>query len=141
MTWETPLARLRRPLLYVMASIYIVAGVTHFIIPAAFAQIVPPILPYPVALAYLSGVAEIAFGVGLLFERTRRIAAWGIIALLIAIFPANIYMAVTDVTVTGVFGRTIDPSPAVRWGRLPLQGVLVLWAWWYTRPVADEEPL
>lgn len=133
------LARLRRPLCYVMASIYIVAGITHFLLPEAFAQIVPPIFPYPIALAYLSGVAEIVLGIGLLFSRTRQVAAWGVIALLIAVFPANIYMALSDVTVTGVFGRTLDPSPAVRWGRLPLQGVLVVWAWWYTRPVVDEE--
>ncbi len=138
MTASTHLIRLKRPLLYVMASIYIIAGITHFIIPGAFAQIVPPQLPYPVALAYLSGVAEIALGVGLLHPRTRKLAAWGIIAMLIAIFPANIYMAVSDVTVTGVFGRTLDPSPAVRWGRLPFQGVLIVWAWWYTRPMPGE---
>jgi len=138
MTASTHLIRLKRPLLYVMASIYIIAGITHFIIPEAFAQIVPPQLPYPLALAYLSGVAEIALGVGLLHPRTRKLAAWGIIAMLIAIFPANIYMAVSDVTVTSVFGRTLDPSPAVRWGRLPLQGVLIIWAWWYTRPMPGE---
>jgi len=130
-------ARLKRPLLYVMASIYIIAGITHFVIPEAFAQIVPPMLPYPLALAYLSGVAEIVLGVGLLYSRTRKLAAWGVIALLIAIFPANIYMAVSDVTVTGVFGRTLTPSPAVQWGRLPLQGILILWAWWYTRPMPE----
>jgi len=132
------LARLKRPLLYVMASIYIIAGITHFVIPEAFAQIVPPMLPYPLVLAYLSGVAEIALGVGLLFSRTRKLAAWGVIVLLIVIFPANVYMAVSDVTVTGVFGRTLDPSPVVQWGRLPLQGVLILWAWWYTRPMPGK---
>ena len=134
----TILVRLKRPLLYVMASSYIVAGATHFLIPEAFAQIVPPMLPYPLALAYLSGLAEIVLGVGLLIPRTRKLAAWGVIALLIAVFPANIYMAVSDVTVTGVFGRTLDPSPAVRWGRLPLQAVLICWAWWYTRPMPGE---
>lgn len=134
----TILVRLKRPLLYVMASIYIVAGITHFLVPEAFAQIVPPMLPYPLAFAYLSGVAEIALGVGLLIPRTRKLAAWGVIALLIAVFPANVYMAVSDVTVTGVFGRTLDPSPTVRWGRLPLQAVLIGWAWWYTRPMPGE---
>ena len=132
------LRRLKRPLLYMMALLYILAGITHFLIPEAFAQIVPPVLPYPLALAYLSGLAEIALGVGLLIPRTRKLAAWGVIALLVAVFPANIYMAVSDVTVTGVFGDTVDPSPAVRWGRLPLQVVLVCWAWWYTRPMPGE---
>ncbi len=129
------LRRLKRPLLYVMATLYILAGITHFLIPEAFAQIVPPALPYPLALAYLSGIAEIALGVGLLFSRTRKLAAWGIIALLIAVFPANVYMAVSNVTVTGVFGTTLEPTPVVRWGRLPLQAVLICWAWWYTRPM------
>ncbi len=132
------LRRLKRPLLYVMASLYIVAGVTHFIIPEAFAQIVPPMFPYPLALAYLSGVVEIVLGIGVLFSRTRKLAAWGLVALLIAIFPANVYMALSDVTVTGVLGRTLDPSPTVRWGRLPVQVILVGWAWWYTRPMPDE---
>ena len=135
---EELFARLKRPLLYVMAALYIVAGVTHFLVPDAFAQIVPPMVPYPRALAYLSGLAEIALGVGLLHPRTRKLAAWGVIALLIAVFPANIYMAVSDVTVTGVFGRTLDPSPTVRYGRLPLQFVLIYWAWWYTRPMPEE---
>lgn len=133
------LVRLKRPLLYLMATLYIVAGVTHFLVPEAFAQIVPPMLPYPLALAYLSGLAEITLGVGLLIPRTRKLAAWGIIALLIAVFPANIYMAVSDVTVTGVFGRTLDPSATVRWGRLPLQVVLICWAWWYTCPLPGEQ--
>ncbi|TKR27887.1 DoxX family protein [Natronomonas salsuginis] len=132
------LARLKRPLLYVMALSYIIAGITHFIIPEAFAQIVPPMLPYPLVLAYLSGVAEIALGVGLLSSRTRKLAAWGVIALLIVIFPANIYMAVSDVTVTGVFGWTLNPSPTAQWSRLPLQGVLILWAWWYTRSMPGK---
>ena len=132
------LIRLKRPLLYVMASLYIIAGLTHFVIPEAFAQIVPPIFPYPLALAYLSGIVEIALGIGVLFSRTRKLAAWGLVALLVAIFPANVYMAITDVTVTGVFGTTLDPSPTVRWGRLPLQAVLICWAWWYTRPMPGE---
>ncbi len=126
---------LKWPLLYVMSVGYIVAGITHFLVPEAFAQIVPPFVPSPLAMAYLSGLAEIVLGVGLLISRTRKLAAWGVIALLIAVFPANIYMAVSDVTVTGVFGTTLEPSPAVRWGRLPLQIVLIVWAWWYTRPM------
>jgi len=80
------LARLKRPLLYVMGPLYVVAGVTHFLVPEAFAQIVPPALPFPLALAYLSGVAEIALGLGVLFERTRTLAAWGLVAMLVAIF-------------------------------------------------------
>lgn len=132
------LGRLKRPLLYVMGTLYVVAGVTHFLVPEAFAQIVPPALPFPLALAYLSGVAEIALGLCVLFDRTRTLAAWGLVALLVAVFPANVYMATSGVVVTEGVSGTLDPSPAVRWGRLPLQVVLIAWAWWYTRPMPGE---
>ena len=124
------LARFKRPLLYVMGPLYVVAGVLHFVVPELYAQIIPPFLPAPLALVYLSGVAEIAVGIGVLIPRTRRYAAWATIALLIAIFPANVYMATSMVVVDGIGGS--DPSPLIRWGRLPLQGVLILWAYWYT---------
>ena len=126
------LEQFKRPLLYVMGPLYVVAGVLHFVVPELYVQIIPPILPAPLALVYLSGVAEIACGVGVLIPRTRRYAAWATIALLVAIFPANIYMATSMVVVDGIGGS--DPSPLIRWGRLPLQGVLILWAYWYTNP-------
>jgi uncharacterized membrane protein len=125
--------RFRRPLLYAMSFFYLVAGVTHFVVPDLYVQIVPPQLPFPVGLVYLSGLAEVVLGVGLLFERVRHLAAWGIIALMIAVFPANVYMATSDVVIQGAGGMG-DPSEFVRWFRLPLQGVLIAWAWWYTRP-------
>ena len=124
------LARFKRPLLYVMGPLYVVAGVLHFVVPELYAQIIPPFLPAPLALVYLSGVAEIAVGVGLLIPRTRRYAAWATIALLVAIFPANVYMATSMVAIEGLGGG--DPSSTARWLRLPLQGVLILWAYWYT---------
>ncbi|MDH5020781.1 DoxX family protein [Halobacterium rubrum] len=130
------LRRLKRPLLYLMAPAYVVAGVLHFVVPEVYVQIVPPQLPAALALVYLSGVAEIAVGVGLLVPRTRRYAAWGTVALLVAVFPANVYMATSGVVVEGVPGGG-DPSALVRWGRLPLQGVLMLLALWYTQPPAD----
>lgn len=125
------LTRFKRPLGYAMALLYVVAGGLHFVVPELYAQIVPPVLPAPLALVYLSGLAEITVGVGLLVPRTRSYAAWATIALLVAVFPANVYMAVSMVPVEGVSGGD-DPSALVRWGRLPLQGVLVLWAYWYT---------
>lgn len=127
---ELALARFKRPLGYLMGLGYIVAGVLHFVVPELYAQIIPPILPAPLALVYLSGVAEIVVGVGVLIPRTRRYAAWATIALLVAIFPANVYMATSMVAVEGIGGG--DPSAAARWARLPLQGVLILWAYWYT---------
>ena len=128
---RTALDRLKRPLLYVMGPAYVVAGVMHFVVPSLYAQIIPPVLPGPLALVYLSGVAKVDVGVGLLWPRTREYAAWATIALLVAIFPANIYMATSGVVVQGMPGGG-DPSTLVRWGRLPLQGVLILWAYWYT---------
>ena len=120
-----------------MGPLYVVAGVLHFVVPELYVQIVPPIFPAPLALVYLSGVAEIAVGVGVLLPRTRRYAAWATIALLVAIFPANVYMATHGVVVEGMPGGG-DPSGLVRWGRLPLQGVLLLWAFCYTRPPAES---
>jgi len=100
------LRRVKRPSCYLMGSMYVVAGVLHFVVPELYVQIVPP---------------------------TRRHAAWATIALLIAIFPANVYMATHGVVIQGMPGGG-DPSALVRWGRLPLQGVLILWAFQYTRP-------
>jgi len=130
MAMRDRLARFKRPLLYVMGPLYVVAGVLHFVAPELYVQIIPPMLPAPLALVYLSGVAEIAVGIGVLIPRTRRYAAWATIALLVAIFPANVYMATSMVVVDGIGGG--DPSAAARWARLPLQGVLILWAYWYT---------
>jgi uncharacterized membrane protein len=115
-----------------MGPLYVVAGLLHFVVPELYVQIVPPALPAPLALVYLSGLAEVGVGAGLLYPRTRRYAAWATVALLLAIFPANVYMATSGVVVQGMPGGG-DPSPLVRWVRLPLQGVLVLWALWYTR--------
>lgn len=116
-----------------MAVLYVIAGAMHFLVPEVYVQIVPPVLPGPLTLVYLSGIAEIALGLGVLHPRTRRLAAWGLIGLLIAIFPANVYMATSGVVIEGTPGGG-DPSEIVRWGRLPLQVILVAWAWWYTRP-------
>lgn len=127
------LDQFKRPLLYLMGPGYVVAGVLHFVVPELYVQIVPPVFPAALALVYLSGLAEIAVGVGLLIPRTRQHAAWATIALLVAIFPANVYMATHGVVIEGFPGGG-DPSSVVRWGRLPLQGVLILWAFWYTRP-------
>lgn len=133
---DQSLAGLKRPLLYVMAILYVIAGAMHFVVPGLYVQIVPPFLPGRPALVYLSGIAEIALGLGVLHPRTRRLSAWGIVALLIAIFPANVYMATSGVVIEGAPGGG-DPSELVRWGRLPVQAVLVAWAWWYTRPLSE----
>lgn len=132
------LTGIKRPLLYVMGVLYVLAGAMHFVVPDLYAQVVPPIFPRPFALVYLSGIAEIALGIGVVVPRTRRLAAWGLVALLIAIFPANVYMATSGVAITGGPAFVDNPSTTARWARLPFQAVFVLWAWWYTRPMPDE---
>lgn len=126
-----PLARRERLLRRVMGTNYVLAGAAHFLAPESFARAVPPELPRPRALVYLSGVAEIALGLGVQFGRTRRASAWGIVALLVAVFPANVYMATDDVAADFVPGRLAGVARAAAWARLPFQAVLVLWAWWH----------
>ena len=120
-----------------MGFAYVLAGVAHFLSPSMFARIVPPQLPRPRALVYLSGIAEIVLGVGVLFERTRNVSAWGIVALLVAVFPANVYMATSDdLDLPGAVGNVSD---AALWARLPLQAVLVAWALWYTDDSVSDD--
>lgn len=112
--------------IYAMAIGYIFAGVMHFIFPKPYKRIMPPWLPYPLALVYISGICEIVFGLLLIPENTRSIAAWLIIALLIAIFPANIQMAIN-------FRSRNNPYLWMAIARLPLQALLIWWAWTYTK--------
>lgn len=111
-----------------LSLLFLVAGVLHFARAEAFAAIVPRWLPYPVALVYLSGALEIAGAVGLLLPRWRVAAAWLLVGLLVAVFPANLNMALHRLYFPG-----LPQNPALLWARLPLQGVLIAWAWWFTR--------
>ena len=106
---------------------FIVAGVNHFLNTPFYVSIMPPYLLWPVALVYVSGVAEIGLGGLLLFERWSRLAAWGLIALLIAVFPANVHMALHPELYPWA-------SSLGLWLRLFLQGILIAWAYWYSRP-------
>lgn len=108
-----------------LVMFFIVAGVAHFLKTSSYMQIVPPFLPRPREIVWTSGVCEILGGIGLLIKRVRRLAGYGLIALLIAVFPANIYMAVSHVGVNGV-----SIQPVLLWLRLPVQLVLVFWVWW-----------
>lgn len=111
--------------IYFMGILYVAAGIMHFVSPVFFLKIVPPYLPYPAFLVAASGVAEVVLGAMLFFPATRIWAAWGIILLLVAVFPANLYMA---------YGAQFQGIPPwIRWGRLPLQLVLIWWAYGYTR--------
>jgi uncharacterized membrane protein len=123
----------KRILLWIMAALYVFAGAMHFARPDFYAPMMPPYLPWHGALIFLSGLAEIALGLAVLVPRLRPVAAWGIILLLVAVFPANVHIALNDVPLFG----TAQGAGIWNWARLPLQGVLALWAWWYTSSTTD----
>jgi uncharacterized membrane protein len=129
---QEALNRYKLPLRVLMSAFVIVAGTLHFLSPAPFIKIVPDYLPAPALLVYVSGFFEILGGIGLLIPPLRRAAAWGLVALFIAVFPANVNMAVNDIVLQG-----IPHIPLLYWLRLPLQAVLIAWAWWLSRPEAD----
>ncbi|MGV3710659.1 MAG: hypothetical protein ACO1Q7_17690 [Gemmatimonas sp.] len=110
--------------LRILAAVFAVAGISHFIVPGAFESIVPSWVPAPRAMVYISGVAEIAGAVGLLVTSLRVYAGWGLIALLIAVFPANINMLqmARDANAPGSYQMVL-------WMRLPLQPLLIWLVW------------
>lgn len=117
-----------------LAGFMTLMGVLHFTHGPVFAAVVPDYLPQPLLLVYLSGICELALGVGLLFERTRVPAAWGLMALFVAVFPANVHMALhPDLPISGV-PPDLRPSSLALWLRLPLQLLFLYWAYRYTRP-------
>ena len=129
---HTPLmSRTKRVLLWLMAGFYVVAGFNHLMNPDFYLAIMPPGLPSPEWLNVISGLAEIVLGVFLLEPRVRALAAWGIIALLIAVFPANLYVATANVGLPD--GTPGTGNALLNWVRLPFQGLFAAWAWWYTR--------
>ena len=102
---------------------FVVAGLNHFLNPQVYVGMIPPYLPYPEMLNLVSGAAEVAGGVGILIPRLRRLAAWGLVALLIAIFPANLHLALNG-------WAAYDIPRWVLWARLPLQAVFIAWVYW-----------
>lgn len=125
MNWMKPTSK------YVLTIFIIVAGTMHFVTPAFFLKIVPPYLPLHKELVLVSGVCEVLLGVLLLIPKCSHLAAWGIVALLIAVFPANVYLYQHQ--------DILPASPIIHLLRLPLQGVFILWAYWHTRP-AEKKP-
>jgi len=105
-----------------LGAFFLVAGLLHFLKPKPYVAIVPDALPRKRELVYASGVAEIAGGAGVLAAPTRRAAGWWLIATLLAIFPANVNMAVNA-------DRYRFVRPWQLWARLPVQGVLIAWVW------------
>ena len=111
--------------LYIMAVFYILAGINHFRKPKLYLKIIPPYFPNPKLLNFISGGAELLLGILLCIPATSQYAALGIIALLIAVFPANLFMYISGKASLGL-------SKWILLLRLPLQIVLIIWAYEYT---------
>jgi uncharacterized membrane protein len=101
---------------------FVFAGTMHFVIPKTYLRIMPPYVPAPEAMVYVSGVAEIAGGAALMHPATRRLGGWWLVATLIAVFPANLHMALNADDFPEIPG-----GQAALWGRLPFQGVFIAW--------------
>ena len=115
-----------------MAIAYIAAGINHFMNPQLYLSIMPPWLPAHAALVAVSGVLEIVLGLLLLPLRSRSLAAWRLAMLLVAVFPANVQMLLNYI-------REDNPHVWIAVLRLPLQPLLIWWAYVYTRPVGEEK--
>jgi uncharacterized membrane protein len=111
-----------------LAILFIASGSLHFLIPQAYLKIMPPYLPAPFMAVQISGAAEILGGIGLVVPTTRHAAAWGLVVLLIAVLPANVYMAAVHLRFPGFMGQSW-----AQWARIPLQLPLIYWAWLYTK--------
>ena len=110
---------------YLMGTLYLLAGINHFRNPRLYLKIIPPYFPNPKLLNKIAGIAEIILGIGLCIPQFSVVAAWGIIALLIAIFPANLFMFTNKKAGMGL-------PKIILFLRLPLQTVLMVWAYCYT---------
>ena len=110
----------------IMSCFYMNVGVKHFIEPEWFLQIMPPNFPHHYEAVYWSGFFELLFGFLLINPMTRQLAGWGIIFVMITVFPANLYLAVTD-------GEAINISKELAWGRLPFQYVFIGLAFWHAK--------
>ena len=131
---HTTSPRLKEIFRVILSVSIIIVGITHFIKPLEYASIVPPQFGDRLAMVYISGFFEILGGIGLLIPFVSVAAAWGLIALFIAVFPANIYQAIHSIPIEG-----IPHHPLFYWFRLPFQAVFIAWAWWYTRK-PEEQP-
>lgn len=126
--------RFKAAMHWLLGFFFVTAGANHFLNAGFYVRIMPPYLPWHLELVYLSGFLEVALGVLVLVPKCTSLAAWGLIALLIAVFPANLHMALNPELFP-------EFSPALLWARLPFQAVFIAWAYWFTRAaVTAAEP-
>ena len=128
---------IRKVSLYFLSLFFVVAGTLHFLSAESYLPIMPPFLPYHMPLIYISGFFEVVLGIVILRPSYRKVGCYGLIALLIAVFPANIYMAVTN-------GSTVGDHewlPLAAWFRLPWQFLMIAWAYWHSKDSATAKPI
>jgi uncharacterized membrane protein len=119
---------------YLLAIFFVLAGLNHFLSSAFYLKMMPAYLPGHLFLIYLSGVCEIGLGMMVLMPKLTRLAGWGLMALLVAVFPANLHMATHPEIFPGI-------NPIALWIRLPLQLLLIAWVDWVTRTNARSTNL
>jgi uncharacterized membrane protein len=125
---DAPEPRTKRVARWLLAAFMVAIGTSHFVDAAPFVKMVPAWLPAPGVLVAVSGACEIAGGLGLLVPRVRRVAAWGLVLLYVAVFPANVSMAIHDVQ-----PYAWHIPRVAQWARLPFQALFIAWAWWLGR--------
>jgi uncharacterized membrane protein len=119
-----------------LGVLMVLAGIVHFVNPEPYLMMMPDYLPWHEGLVFISGVAEVLLGVALFVPKFRALAGWGLIALFIAVLPANIYMATEGIQPPG-----LEMSPTGAWVRVAFQAVFIYWAWAVTRPDVDQTSL
>ena len=117
-----------------MSLLYITVGVKHFINPDFFVTIVPPIINWKEETVLVSGFIEVLLGILLLFNQTRRLAAWGIILLLIAVLPANIYLYISEIP-----REILSISKSQALFRIPFQIPLIIISYWHSKEIHSKQ--
>lgn len=123
-----PLKNFRDNARVATGATFVFTGVTHFLMPETYLKLMPPPIPLPLLMVYVSGFFEILGGIGLMIAKTKRAAGYGLMLLLLTVFPANIYVALANVQLGGFMSNAF-----YQWLRLPLQFVLIWWVWWTAR--------
>ena len=117
-----------------MSLLYIIVGIKHFTNPDFFVTIVPPIIKWKEEVVLISGFIEILLGIFLLFNQTRKLAAWGIILLLIAVLPANIYLYISEIP-----RETLSISKSQAFFRIPFQIPLIIISYWHSKEIHSKQ--
>lgn len=128
--------KIKKISLIVLVAGYVLAGLNHFRTPASYIKIIPHYLPHPAVLNVLAGFFELLFAIMLIFPKSRVLAAWCIILMLLAFLPVHIQMVIDAPFMLG----SLNITPFIAWIRLIIfQPLLILWAWWSASPVKFKQ--